>query len=399
MRILFVAMANSIHTARWIGQIAGLGWDLHVFPSLDFGVAHPELTQITVHHSFYGRRGNASPDVRLRGIRLGLSSFAYLARVATERVLPEYRTAMLARLVERLRPDIVHSLEFQQGGYLTLGAKQRISGRFPPWIATNWGSDIYLFGRLPAHKRQIAGVLTECDYYSCECHRDVSLAREFGLRGEVLPVLPNAGGYDLEEAARLRAPGPISARRFIMLKGYQSWAGRALVGLRALERCVDLLSGYQVVIFSANDDVRLAAELFAATTRVDTTVLPPETPHREILAYHGKARVSIGLSIGDAISTSFLEAFLMGSFPIQSYTSCAHEWAEHGRDALLVPPEDPEAVEAALRTALTNDDLVDHAAERNWQTAVQRLDHARIQAQVIETYKRIAARSSASRAA
>ena len=32
MRVLFVAMADSIHTARWIRQLQGQGWDLHLFP-------------------------------------------------------------------------------------------------------------------------------------------------------------------------------------------------------------------------------------------------------------------------------------------------------------------------------------------------------------------------------
>ena len=37
MKILFVAMSDTIHTARWIGQLAGLGWDVHLFPSIDTG--------------------------------------------------------------------------------------------------------------------------------------------------------------------------------------------------------------------------------------------------------------------------------------------------------------------------------------------------------------------------
>lgn len=33
LRILFVARPYSIHSARWINQIADEGWDLHLFPS------------------------------------------------------------------------------------------------------------------------------------------------------------------------------------------------------------------------------------------------------------------------------------------------------------------------------------------------------------------------------
>ena len=48
MRILFVAMANSIHTARWINQLADQGWDIHLFPVEDKGI-HPDLRNLTTH--------------------------------------------------------------------------------------------------------------------------------------------------------------------------------------------------------------------------------------------------------------------------------------------------------------------------------------------------------------
>jgi len=395
MRILFVAMSNSVHTTRWIDQIADCGWDLHLFPSMDVGATHADLRNVTVHHSFYGGKEAPHPSTRRRGINLGFHPAAYVARKAMQYAYPSYRARGLARLIRRLRPDIIHTLEFQHAGYMTLEARKALGGAFPAWIATNWGSDIYLFGRLPAHQERIRSILAQCDYYSCECRRDVELAQSMGLRGEVLPVLPNTGGFDLAAAESLRAPGPTSQRRIIMLKGYQHWAGRGLVGVRALERCADLLGGYEVVVYSATEDVRLAAELFAAKTGVKTSVMAGGVPHREILACHGRARVSIGLSISDAISTSFLEAMLMGSFPVQSDTSCACEWATHGETTLLVPPEDPDRIEVALRRALTDDALVDSAAAQNWQTAKARLDQGVVKPQAIEIYRRIATERAA----
>jgi len=175
-----------------------------------------------------------------------------------------------------------------------------------------------------------------------------------------------------------------------MLKGYQHWAGRALVGIRALERCADRLADYTVVVYSADDDVALACELLRANKGIGVVVLPKDSPHDVILAHHGKARLSIGLSISDAISTSFLESIAMGSFPIQSNTSCADEWITDGRTGLLVPPEDPEVVEAAIRRALAEDDLVNQAAVENWETAAARLDYRSIQSRVVELYRTVA---------
>ena len=145
MRILLVAMSNSIHTARWIGQIADEGWDLHLFPSQDFGATHPQLRNISVHHSIYGAQGEIAPSVRLRGVPVASRMLAYGARLMLERWFPGRRAAQLARLIRQLRPDVVHSLEFQAAGYLTLDARRRLGGQLPKWIATNWANSGRVF--------------------------------------------------------------------------------------------------------------------------------------------------------------------------------------------------------------------------------------------------------------
>ena len=391
VRILLVAMSNSIHTARWISQISDRGWDIHLFPSIDCGVDfHPEIRNATLYHSRFRTRKSAESGSRFRGVSFPRRiSNVYRQRVRRDKT-NAYWKDHLRGVIERIRPDIVHSLEIQHAGYLTCEVRKRHRGAFPPWIVTNWGSDIYLFGRLPDHAPRIREVLSSCDYYSCECLRDVALAKSFGLRGKVLPVFPNTGGFDLDLVSLLRAPGPVSSRRTILLKGYQHWAGRALVGLEALARCRDLLPGYEVVLYSATPDVAIAAELFGQDTGIPVRILPKDSPHQEILRHHGQARVSIGVSISDAISTSLLEAIVMGSFPVQSSTACADEWIEDGRTGLLVPPDDPEAVGAAIRRALTDDALVDRAAEINGRTAAERLDRRTISPMAAGIYQTVA---------
>jgi glycosyltransferase involved in cell wall biosynthesis len=163
------------------------------------------------------------------------------------------------------------------------------------------------------------------------------------------------------------------------------------VGLRALERCADVLKHYSIVIYAAGPDVVMAAELFTDKTGVSVTILPSGTPHHEILSFHAQARISIGLSISDAISTSLLEAMVMGSFPIQSCTACADEWVQHGVSASIVPPEDSAVIETAIRTALADDDLVNRASQINWQVAQTRLDRALLKGKAIQMYRDIMA--------
>jgi len=387
--LLLVAIPNSIHTARWIGQISDQGWDLHLFPSM-IGAPHPQIENVTFHHVLHRERVSSNRDLP----RAGIAPLTRVVHAAQRKVLagmfPKWRAGQLARAIRALRPDIVHSMEIQGAGYLTLAAREIVGRPFPPWIVTNWGSDIYLFGRLEQHQGRIRQVLEKCDYYSCECERDVALAREFGFTNTVLPVNPNSGGFDLDSLEPVRRGVSTSGRRIIMLRGYQGWAGRALVGLRALERCQDVLQGYRVVIYSAAAEVVKAAELLTSRAGIATRILPAGTPHADILAFHARSRTSIALSISDAISTSLLEAMVMGSFPIQSSTACADEWVEHGVGGLIVPPEDPGIVEAAIRTALSDDALVDRAADLNWQVARDRLDGAALKQKAVNMYRSIA---------
>jgi len=324
-----------------------------------------------------------------RGLAKRILSFYSSARFTWwwRREMPR-RAARLARLIERLKPDVVHSLEIQHAGYLTQMARGYVKEGFPLWVATNWGADIHYFGRMPQHAVKIRAVLGACDYYSCETQRDVQLARDFGFRGKVLPVLPNTGGFDLAKTEALRQPGPTSARRVVLLKGPQGWVYRGLVGLQALALCVDVLKGYTVAIYLAAPEMVEAAEAFSRETGLHVEVIP-FCSHEDMLRWHGRARVSIGLAISDGISTSFLEALVMGSFPVLSHTGGAWEWISDGETGSLVPPEDRIAVSKAIRRALTDDDLVDHAAEANRETARKRLDYEQVRSRAIGMYEEV----------
>lgn len=389
MKILIIGMPDSVHTARWISQLSDTGWEIHLFASNTYGVTHQELRNVTVHHLFYASKVPLDKSLRLKGIPLYSDFVVFCLSSVIVGRFPLLTATKLAKLIKKINPDVVHSLEIQHAGYLTLYAKRRFLGAFPPWIVTNWGSDIYLFGRLAAHKEKIRDVLTQADYYSCECQRDVCLAQGFAFTGTVLPVFPNAGGFDLAAAETLRSRGMVSERRVILVKGYQTWAGRALVALRALARSADLLDGYTVAVYSATPDVEIAAELFQHTSAVPVVIIPKETAHKEILRWHGRARISIGLSISDAISTSLLEALVMGAFPVQSWTACADEWITDGVNGILVPPEDPEVIEKALRRALTEDELVNSAARHNAKLAEERLDQQMLRKMTIDFYKTV----------
>lgn len=420
-KILFVAMQMSTHTARWINQISDQGWDVHLFPVNHMAV-HPELRGVTIHQPWLVVRPKlilknliASPRFIFDGLKDIERQFhpnhlkveSIYPWPVLNRMLPYlngikrvrfgesdasapavYGPKVLARLIRKLKPELIHSLEFQHCSYNVLRAKELIGDNFPRWLATNWGSDIYYYRQFNDHLSQISRLLRNADYYSCECDRDVELARDLGFVGQVMPVMPNTGGIDIADAHRIRNLKRTSERKIIMVKGYQHFAGRALTALDAIEQCASDLKGYKIVVFSASPEVSVRVEELHNFGGLDITILQYAS-HDYMLRMFGRARIYLGVNVSDAISTSLLEAMAMGAFPIQTNTSCCNEWIIDGESGFEIPADNPAFIASRLRIALKDDALVDSAFEINWDTVRRRLDKAVLKKKAIALYDSI----------
>ena len=294
---------------------------------------------------------------------------------------------VLAEVIAKVKPDLIHSMEFQHCAYLVLAARDILGADgFPPWLATNWGSDISLFGRDPEHAPIIRRVLTAVTLYSCECHRDVALGRDFGYGGPDLPVLPNSGGMDLEALQPVLSGIPPSGRKMIMVKGYDHFAGRAMISLDIIERFADRLKDYEIVLFSVGARPRARALQLKASGKLNIRVID-YAEHAEILWHFARSRIYLGVSIADAISTSVLEAMATGCFPIQTNTSCCEEWFESGVGGFAVPHDDVDEIARRFSQALEDDALVDRAAGINRAVIEKRLKKEVIKPQVRSFYE------------
>jgi hypothetical protein len=78
----------------------------------------------------------------------------------------------------------------------------------------------------------------------------------------------------------------------------------------------------------------------------------------------GRARIYLGVSKTDGISTSLLESIARGAFPIQSVTSCANEWVEHYKSGYLLQDNTVAGVKAALTWSMNYTNNLSH---QEWQ--------------------------------
>jgi glycosyltransferase involved in cell wall biosynthesis len=347
-------MVDSIHVARWIAQFDPTEVKFILFPSGPNRRVHPKILEMIAK----GKKFDNQITIVPFGGKLSLALWA-LDKFFNDRI----RGLLLRRILKKALPDFIHALELQHAGYLTMRALADKSIT-TPFIATNYGSDIYWFQQFPRHKAKIQSILHRADLYSAECQRDYLLARNLGFEGVELPLGPNAGGVELAgNHFGFQAP---SKRKAIAIKGYHGWVGRALVALDAVESLHHELRDYEIVVYSANLKVARRALQIGKKLGLRVSVHKKNSlSHQEVLDIFGKARIYVGLSLSDGISTSLLEAMSMGAFPIQTSTSCADEWITPGKSGVLIRTLNADEVLSAIELALKDDAFVDEAVEIN----------------------------------
>jgi glycosyltransferase involved in cell wall biosynthesis len=352
--VVLVCMVDSIHVARWIAQFDPTEVKFILFPSGPNRRVHPKILEMIENSKSFDNQIRIVPF----GGRLSLPLWA-LDRFFGDRI----RGLLLRSILKKTLPDFVHALELQHAGYVAMRALADKSITVP-FIATNYGSDIYWFQQFPKHKAKIQAILDRADLYSAECQRDYLLARNFGFDGVELPLGPNAGGVELTgDRSDFQAP---SKRKTIAIKGYHGWVGRALVALDAVESLQHDLRDYEIVVYSANLKVARRALQIGKKLGLRVSVHKKNSlSHQEVLNIFEKARIYVGLSLSDGISTSLLEAMSMGAFPIQTSTSCADEWITLGKSGVLIRNLNADEVLSAMELALKDDALVDEAVDIN----------------------------------
>jgi glycosyltransferase involved in cell wall biosynthesis len=359
-QILIIGMADSVHLARWLSQFVNQSIDFTLFPSSPHRHLHPTLKELIKSTS-----NNMTVKIKPPSMR-----WLALPSSALDVIFDNFfRSRLLRQLILEKSFDLIHVLELQHAGYVLL--RTNLAPKLPEVFITNWGSDIYWFQQFPKHKRKIIQLLNIASFYSAECNRDIAIVRKLGYSGKTMPVIPNSGGLNVLDIPK--GSLPTSQRKKILIKGYTGFVGQAILALKACELAADYLSGYEVIIYSASIKSRLRALKLRHIHNVKVTVLKGRTPHHEMLKHFSEARIYIGISLSDGISTSLLEAMATGCYPIQTGTSCADEWLD-STSGSIVDLNHIDDLSTTIKQALQDDALVDQAAYSNYNLIKSRAD-------------------------
>ena len=373
-KVIVICMLDSSHSARWLSQFRNEHVDFTLIPSTPNRKVHPTIRELILNSS-----NSATYDLS-QMLKIFTIPIWSLDVILGNRL----RGFIVSHISKKHKSDYIHALELNHAGYIASKASRFGLATNTQIISTNWGSDIYWFQKYERHQKQITELMKASHFYSAECHRDLALATKYGFEGKFLEVSPNAGGIPTEFL--LKDLVPPSGRSVILVKGYETFVGRASTALNAISEISNELMDYEVIVYSANQKTIRSVRRIREETNLNIRAIPKKRlTHPEMLNLFGTARAYVGVSLSDGISTSLLEAMAMGAFPIQTNTSCAEEWIEDGITGKLIGPNQEE-VKNSLLQALNNDSLVDQASVVNRQKIEAKCNEEQIKLKSLKFY-------------
>ncbi len=375
--ILLIADGRSPTALSWIAHLQALGYRVSLvstFPCAqpssvkDFFILPVALSRLSRSAPTSAHPTNHPPSPNpirayIRRFAPGLQTLRYwVGPLTVMRFAWAYR-----RLVQALKPDLVHALRIPFEGMLGSYTPGGI-----PFIAATWGNDLTLHAHgSPLMRAFTRRCLSRADGLTADTRRDVRLAADWGLAaGAPTLVVPGAGGLDVHaiQGAEGFDPAayniPPGGNWVVNPRGLRPGSVHQGVFFAAIPQ---VLAAHPEVHFICPGLAGVAqAETWVTQSGIgENTHLLPKLSQAELWSLYQQAQLYVSPSSHDGTPNSLLEAMACGCFPVAGAIESLQEWIEDGVNGLLVDPRDPRRLAKAICRALDSHDLRQRAASHN----------------------------------
>jgi hypothetical protein len=397
-RILFVGLGHSSHTHSWIDLLDGAQLNVRLFctsadlPPDDWKVR----TYVTANN-----RQSLDPGTRACLFESGnVSRFVHrmAARARGRKWNPDWLISdWLLEVIRDWKPHIVHTLGLDAARFY-LDVRRRLAGSWAPkWVLqTRGGSDLQLTHLDPQQNAEIAPVLRACDQLLSDNTLNFRIARDMGVTDEQLSrigTVPGTGGIDVESQAKKWKAKPSQRRMILWPKVYECPWSKALPVYEALRLCWEQIQPCELRLLAMTGEARMYYWTLPERIR-SGCILSDRVPRSEVLEAMTGARVMLAPSLVDGTPNSMFEAMASGALPVVSPLETIRGVVEAERNVLFARNLYPEEIVAALVRAMTDDALVDAAAERNLELVRRLANRDEIRPRVVGFYETLAEQGS-----
>lgn len=342
MRLCIIANPNSIHTQRWVRFFARRGHEVHlVGPNPLLTDLPADLQTILAGGRFY----DLTQVTNRRKFRFAVWSFT------------------LRRLLRAVQPDVLHAHQVTGAGWLGAGAG------YHPFLVTSWGSDLLVSARRSSTQRRLASqVLRRADYVTCVSQPLADAAQALGVPASKVEVVH--WGVDTE----LFRPGDASAPSASMPAESNKARGPLVLSIRGLRPIYNPLVIAQAipVVLAQRPDARFVIRTYSVDPELLATFqdivaqggaagavdylgdLPDDNAIADL---YRQAAVVVSVPSSDGTPQSVLEAMACGAAPVVSDLPWLHDWVRHGREGMVVPVGDANALARAILRLLDDEAL------------------------------------------
>jgi glycosyltransferase involved in cell wall biosynthesis len=256
-----------------------------------------------------------------------------------------------------------------------------------PLIVSIWGNDFTLHApSTPLMKYYTRKTMTVTHALHADCQRDIRLAREWGFsQDKPTLVTPGNGGirsdvfYPSQES--VKEPIIINPRGF-----------RAYVNNEAFFKAIPL-------VLAKRADAKFVCSSMAGESqalqwmqelKIEHAVqLNPPLSHAQMAETFRGTQIIVSPAIHDGTPNSLLEGMACGCFPIAGDLESIREWITHGRNGLLVNPNDPQSIADGILLAIQREDLRLEAAGLNANIISARAEYGANMKKVGEFYEEV----------
>jgi len=369
MRILFVADGRSPIALQWMEHFVKDGHNVHLVstftckPRLKFASLHfiPVAFSAAAQSKSGGRSGLSS--VFPTGLRTQLRNWlgpSTLPRAATQ----------LRAIIDDIQPDLVHAMRIPYEGMLAAAADPKA-----PLLISVWGNDFTMHARSnPFMAAATRKAMQRVDALHTDTQRDQRLAQEWGFTANKPSlVLPGNGGVRrdvFKPSADKNRP-----QQVINPRGMRAYV-RNDVFFKSIPIVLAELAEVQFICPGMKDEPE--AQRWVNKLKItDSVTLMPKLDAVDLAAAYRSSQVMISPSTHDGTPNSLLEAMASGCFPVAGDLESIREWITPGENGLVVDPNDPQALAAAIIRGLKDSELRKRAAEINANLIAKRADYTK----------------------
>ena len=303
--------------------------------------------------------------------------------------------AWLEQVISEWQPDIIHTIGFfdGQGGefyYETIQRHQvNISGQWVLQLAG--GSDLSPRWLNPEVLSRLKDILLKCDQILVDNVANIHYLKNLEVPSHKIAAInpvPGGGGLDVDKLLPMWKEVPSKRRSILIPKMYESLWSKGMPILEAIQIAWNKIRPCEINILASSQDIKLWYWTLPEDLRKSVRILG-SIPKSRVLEIMCKSRVVLAPSLVDGIPNVLFEAMATGAFPIVSPLETIRTVVNNEENVLFARNLYPTEIADALIRILTDDQLVDSAAQTNLTLVRKLANRKTIERKVIRYYENL----------